>query len=86
MATDDHRIDYEQLNADEQLQIVEQRLHQYEAEHYGALLNRRALEQASDLSAEDKRRQLEQLDRTLASLASSIQLHRAERESIRDDG
>jgi hypothetical protein len=79
-------IDYEHLSGAEREQIVDQRLHQYEAEHYGAMLNRRALSEANDIPDEDKRAQLEQLNRTIASLESSIRLHRSERDRIRGGG
>jgi hypothetical protein len=76
-------VEYEFLTAEQRLQIVEARLQQYEAEHYGHSLNKRALEGSSDIPEADKQQQLEQIERTLASLESSIDLHRRERAAIK---
>lgn len=70
---------YEALTPQQLLQIVDGRLAQYEAQHYETSLNRMTLEQANDVSPEDKAQQLEQMERVLKSLESSIALHRQER-------
>jgi hypothetical protein len=69
---------YSRLGADQKRQIIDSRLAQYEAEHYAQSLNRRTLERAVDVTDQEKDRQLEQIDRTLASIESSIELHRQE--------
>ncbi|MEA2443117.1 MAG: hypothetical protein QOJ12_409 [Thermoleophilales bacterium] len=74
----DDQLEYEYLGPEERLQIVESRLRQYEAEHYSHSLNRRALELSVDVRDEDKRIQLAQIDQRLASIESSIELHREE--------
>jgi uncharacterized protein (DUF342 family) len=74
---------YSHIGPQQQDQVVEQRLQQYEMEHYSHTLNRMALEQASDIPPEDKRQQIEQIDRTLASLESSIETHRREQDRLR---
>ncbi|MEA2495168.1 MAG: hypothetical protein QOJ29_3079 [Thermoleophilaceae bacterium] len=75
---DTQPLSYQYLSPEEQVQIVESRLRQYEAEHYSHLLNRRALERSVDLPDEDKRLQLAQLDQRLESIERSIELHRDE--------
>ena len=77
---------YELLDDGSRLQVLESRLRQYELEHYSHALNRGALELASDVAEEDKRAQLEAIDRTLASLEASIRQHRAEREKLMPAG
>jgi hypothetical protein len=80
---DDKPFTYEHLAPEAQRQIIDQRLQQYEAEHYGYTLNRMTLEQAVDVSPEEKREQLDLIDRRIASLETSIALHRAERDRHR---
>ena len=82
MSADDGDFTYELLTDEQRQQIIDGRLSQYEAEHYATSLNRRTLEQATDVTEADKRLQLDQLDRVLASLESSIRLHREERAAL----
>jgi hypothetical protein len=75
-------FEYGAIGPGEQLQVVESRLQQYELEHYSHALNRMALVEAEDVSDDDRAVQLEQIDRTLASIERSIALHRRERERL----
>ncbi len=75
---DDSNFEYERLGPEQRAQIIERRLQQYEAEHFEHSLNRKALEQATDLAAEEKVRQLAQIDTALENLERSIELHRVE--------
>ncbi len=76
-------FEYEALTPADRLRIVEDRLRQYEAEHFGHRLNRSALERAIDVPDDERAAQLDQIDRTITSIERSIELHRVQRDELR---
>lgn len=79
-------FEYRQLTPDDQVKILEARLQQYEAEHFEHSLNRESLAQATDVTDDERRHELDRLDRRLRSIEASIEVHRAHLGSLVPSG
>ena len=73
---------YEALTAQEQAQLINERLHQLEAEHFSRVLTRRASELATDVPADARDATLRRLDEEISTLDAAIMLHREDRDAL----
>lgn len=77
-------FEYESLSPRDMLAIAEQRLHQFESEHYTNKLVRSSLEAATDLDAQQRQELIAEVDQKLATLERAISMHRAEKQRLLD--
>lgn len=61
-------MDYVKLDADKQKAMLEQRLAQYEAEHYNHAVNVALLRASADASSDDVKRAIADEERAMAAL------------------
>jgi hypothetical protein len=75
-------FEYSVLSTEDQVRIVEERLRQFESEHYANALVRKSIEHATDIGEEQKVALLAETDEKIATLERAIAIHRDERDQL----